>query len=130
MKAVRNTPSLSTALRLSGPSCSDVYRDPDVPFDEDNGNNFSEALEQVRSGGASNFANALVHAVSDFIGRGDAAASQAKNLYIFVGGRDTCSSRPASVITQALCDLRAKQHVQLNLKFVGCEGLSGGEGDP
>jgi len=116
---VRNTPSLSTALRLAGPSCSTEYRDPDVEFGEDNGDDFDEALQGVKAGGKSDFANTVSHAVSDFIGRQKGASGKTKTVHIFVAGSDTCSPRPVAVVGRALGDLRAKKDVEVNLKFVG-----------
>jgi hypothetical protein len=116
---VRDIPSVSTALRLAGPSCSSGYRKPDVQFAENNGDKFTSALRNVRAGGESNFANALSHAVNDLIGPEKAASSKSKSVYIFVAGPDTCSSRPLAVVKRALHDLRPNKNVELNLKFVG-----------
>jgi len=115
---VENTPSLSTALRFSGPGCTQEYQEPDVSFAEDNGDEFSDALQGRQSGGDSNFANAIAHAVSDFTGRSDAADSPNKSLFIFVGGRDTCANAPSATIGRVLRNLSGS-NLQLNLKFVG-----------
>jgi hypothetical protein len=116
---VKNTPSLSAGLRLTGPSCSPAYRAPDVPFAEDNGDDFEQALERLGPMGESDFANSFRHAASDFIGKRDEASSQAKALYVFVGGPDTCSSRPVEVVRRALRDLKVSKDIELSLKFVG-----------
>jgi hypothetical protein len=116
---VKNTPSLSASLRLTGPTCSQGYRAPDVPFDEDNGDPFEEALLQARPVGNSDFAASFSHAASDFISGEDAASSEAKTLYLFVGGADTCSARPVEVVRRALRDLRVNKDIELSLKFVG-----------
>jgi hypothetical protein len=115
---VENTPSLSTALRFSGPACTQEYQEPDVSFAEDNGDQFTDALRGRDSGGDSNFANAIAHAVSDFTGRSDAAESANKSLFIFVGGRDTCANAPSATIGRVLRNLSGT-NLQLNLKFVG-----------
>ena len=116
---VKDTPNLGTALRLAGPSCSSGYRKPDVHFAEDNGDNFENALEHAKPSGNLDFARALSQAVNDLIGPQKAASGKSKSVYLFVGGRDTCSSRPVEVVKQALHDLRPYKDVELTLKFVG-----------
>jgi hypothetical protein len=116
---VQDQPSLSTALRLSGPACTQGYKEPDVSFAEDNSDAFSDAFEGLQPRGGSDFVSAVEHAVDDFSGRSDAAQSKTKSLFIFVGGRDTCTDQPRAEIGRALRTLAASEQVQLNLKFIG-----------
>jgi hypothetical protein len=116
---VKDTPNLATALRLAGPSCSSGYQEPDVQFAENNGNSFDDALRRVQPGGKGDFARSVRHAVNDLIGPKRAASGKSKTLYIFVGGPDTCSSRPDEVIKEALHDLRPNKNVEVTLEFFG-----------
>jgi hypothetical protein len=117
----KNRPNVATALRLAGgPTCSSRYVPPAVGFGEDNGDDIEQALDGVTAGGKSDFAMAMTHAASDLLGREREVESESKTLFLFVGGRDTCAGdRTLTIIKQALRDLRAKENVELNLKFVG-----------
>jgi hypothetical protein len=110
-------PKIATALRLTGgQGCSAAYRPPDVGFSTKNGDALRQALDGATAAGRSNFANAVTAAASD-VRSGDSGVT---TILIFVGGEDTCSrARSASIIRQALQDLRHTPDVNVNFKFVG-----------
>jgi hypothetical protein len=119
----KDSPDIATALRLSGGgTCSTGYDPPAVPFAEHNGDKVQQALRNLRPAGKSDFARAMAHAVNDLVGREREVQGQAKTVFIFVGGPDTCSGgRSLEIIDEALRDLRAEKEIAVTLKFVGVE---------
>lgn len=117
---LRNTPSLSTALRLAGDDdeCDKGADEPDVGFSDDNADEIEEALRREPRG-KSDFATAVRHAVDDFIGPKKGADGKTTTVYIYVAGGDDCSPRPVEDVKDALSNLRAKTDVRLNLKLYG-----------
>jgi hypothetical protein len=123
----RDRPNSATALRLAGgQGCSTSYRPPTVPFGEDNGDRIEEAFQHVSAGGRSDFARAMAQAANDLQGHGREVQGKSKTVFLFVGGRDTCSGhRATGLVQQALEDLRGKLNVEVTFKFVGVKPRRG-----
>jgi hypothetical protein len=115
IQSTEGRPDVATALRLAGGDCSHESRPPDVDFGTDNADVIREILHGARPAGKSNFANAVTQAVGD-LRKGEGLTT----ILIIVGGQDTCSkARSGVIIRDALEELRDKENVKVNFKFVG-----------
>lgn len=116
---VRGHKQVETSLRLTGPGCSNDYREPHVGFGRDRGDEVEDALRNVRARGRSDLAHSVRYAVDDLLARESEGGAKLSTLYFFVASGDGCTKRPGRVIDRALRLLRAESKVEISLRFVG-----------
>lgn len=119
LDSVKNFSSFQTALRLAGGDDCSSKPTPDVGFNENNAQNFENALGRVRPGGKSDWISALNRAANDL--HRSLSAGGITTLYVFVGSNDTCSSSPPDAIDEALVGIKANTNVEVRLKLYGVD---------
>jgi hypothetical protein len=119
VSAVGGTPEIAYSLRLSGPGCSDSYAEPGVDFGQDNADEFEDALAPETARGPSDIARSVRYAVNDLVERQSEEGSESASLFFLIGGRDSCTLRPAKVISDSLRFLDRRKTIDVNFKFIG-----------
>ncbi len=105
LREVTQRPNLAYSLRLVGGVCAAAGGEPVVELerrDEDeNDEEFREALRGIGASGKSNFANGIARATSDLLD----VDSKSKSIVAFVAGSDACSPDAADIIENAVGSL-------------------------
>lgn len=125
ISAVRGTPDIAYAVRLAGPGCSETYRSPSVSFAEDNGDEVEAALAPVTAAGTSDFARSVRYAVNDVVAQQSEEGSGSASLVFLFGGPDQCTTRPETVVADALRFLERDKTIDVSFKFIGVKVTEG-----
>jgi hypothetical protein len=103
------------ALRTFGGKCNTAPQEPVVPFGANHNDDVIDHVNQLGEGsGKSNLYGAVTAAVQDF---NDLPSDTVKNVYVYVGGIDTCGAATATATADDIKHILADRDIKTSFKF-------------